>query len=110
MPILLDILAEKLGVARGELKELAADGKITSEVLKNALIDANEKLNESFEKTSVTIGQAMTVATNDFVKKYGEMDEVYEITNKTTTAIFTLKDGLIVLVDAVFYLVNVFSK
>ena len=87
MPILLDILAEKLGVARGELKEMAAEGLITSDVLKDALIDANEKLNESFEKSSVTIGQSMTVATNKFIEKFGEMDETYDITLKVTTAI-----------------------
>jgi chromosome condensin MukBEF complex kleisin-like MukF subunit len=56
---------------------MASEGLITSEVLKGALIDANEQLNESFEKSSVTIGQAMTIATNDFIKKFGEMDEVY---------------------------------
>ena len=36
-PQLLDEVANVLGVARGELKQLAADGKITSQVLIQAL-------------------------------------------------------------------------
>jgi len=95
MPILLDILAEKLWVARWELKELAANWEITSKVLKEALIEANEKLNDSFDKTSVTIGQAMTQATNKFIKKYWEMDESYNMTNKITKAIWLLWDWVI---------------
>ena len=102
MPILLDILAKKLWVARGELKDMASEGLITSEVLKGALIDANEQLNESFEKSSVTIGQAMTIATNDFIKKFGEMDEVYWITLKITTAIWKAADALIYIIDVFF--------
>lgn len=110
MPILLDILAKKLGVARGELKEMAADGLITSEVLKEALIDANEQLNESFDKTSVTIGQAMTQATNKFIKKYGEMDEVYSMTKIITSAITKFWDFLIGLVWIIGYFVNTGNK
>ena len=92
MPILLDVLAEKLWVQRWELKELAAQWLITSDVLKTALIWANEKLNESFNKTKTTIGQAMVQATNRFIQKYWEMDEVYNITDKLVKIIWVLWD------------------
>ena len=110
MPWLLDILAKKLWVSRWALKDMAAEWKITSEVLKWALLDANEQLNESFEKSSVTIGQAMTVATNKFIKKFWEMDWAYWITQKITAAIWTLWDGFIAFVEIVAFSVNVFWK
>ncbi|NDK09750.1 tape measure protein [Candidatus Gracilibacteria bacterium] len=110
MPSLLDILAKQLGVNRGELKDLAAQGVITSDVLKNALLEANEQVNDSFQNSSVTIGQTMTQATNDFIKKFGEIDETYGITEKATTLINGFSNAMISGVSVIGYLVNVASK
>lgn len=95
MPILLDILAKKLWVARWEVKALAADWAVTSEILRDALLDANEQLNASFEKTSITIGQAMTLATNKFIEKFWELDKTYAITQTITMLIDKASDSLI---------------
>lgn len=102
MPILLDILAKNLWVARGELKQMAADGLITSKVLKDALMWANEQLNKSFEKSSVTIWQQMVKSTNDFIKKFGELDESHKMTQKVIEWIQKMSDLLIAWVDFVF--------
>lgn len=93
MPSLLDILAKQLWVNRGALKDMASEGLITSEVLKTALLEANEQVNASFEKSSVTIGQAMTLAMNQLIMKFGELDKKYAITEKMVTGINFLSDA-----------------
>lgn len=52
-------LAESLGVSIGELREMASQGKLTSEVLTNSLLDSAEKINDEFGKMGLTIGQAL---------------------------------------------------
>ena len=34
-----NIIAKSMGVSRGELKKLASEGKITAEVIKNAIMN-----------------------------------------------------------------------
>ena len=99
LPIILDILAKKLGVPRGALKDLAAEWVITSQVLKEALIEANSDIDDAFNKTSATIWQTLTQATNRFLKKFGELDETYWITEKITKLINTLADAIIWVIE-----------
>ena len=55
MPMLLDILAKQLGVSRGELKKMGADGKITSKVLKDAVLSATDDINKAFNASEKSI-------------------------------------------------------
>lgn len=75
MPGILDILAKSMGVPRGQLKDLASDGKITSEVLMKALIGANDEINKAFDKSSITIPQALTKVQNSLTLAFGKFDE-----------------------------------
>jgi tape measure domain-containing protein len=99
MPILLDILAKQLWVTRGELKWLAADWKITSEVLKTALITANEEINDSFLKSQKTIWQALTQIRNDFIVKFWELDKAWWITWGIVTWLEFLKNSILSFVN-----------
>lgn len=85
MPMLLDILAKKLWVPRWELKNLASEGKITSQVLKEALIEANDEITRSFDKSQVSISQKLTQIRNDFIVKFWEIDKNVWFTDKIVT-------------------------
>lgn len=81
-PILLDLIAEKLGKTRGEVKKLASDGKITSEVIYQSVIGAGDELNKKFAEMPVTMSQALTTVQNrytqavdDFFNKSGGLGE-----------------------------------
>lgn len=87
MPMLLDILAKKLGVTRWELKQYASDWKITSKILKESLIEANDQITESFEKSSVTIWQKLTQIRNDFIVKFWEIDKNVWFTDKIISSL-----------------------
>lgn len=62
-------LAASLGVARGDLKKLAAEGKITSDVIIKALTDPAmiEKIEAQFGKIPVTFGDIKTAFGNMMV-------------------------------------------
>lgn len=55
MPPLADALARKLGVTRGELLKLAPEGKITGEVMKQAVLDMTEVVDQKFAQLTPTI-------------------------------------------------------
>lgn len=81
-PMLLDILAKSMSVPRGELKELAKDWKITSQVLKTALLWATNQINTAFEKSSVSVSSAMQILKNNALIAFIELDKQYGITQK----------------------------
>lgn len=66
-PQILDILAAETGKARGEIRALAADGKLTSDVLINSLLKASKDVDAQFAKTAPTLGQAFTVLQNNLL-------------------------------------------
>lgn len=71
-PIILDLVAEKLGKTRGQVRQLASDGAITSEVIYNALADATPKLQAMFDKMPVTMSQSFGVLRNNYKKFVGD--------------------------------------
>lgn len=95
MPSLLDILAKQLNVNRWELKWMASDWKITSEVLKTALLEANDQITESFNKSQKTIWQALTQIRNDFIIQFWDIDKQVWITEKIVSFFEILKTSLL---------------
>lgn len=69
---LLNAMAKGLGVTRGELRQMMLDGKLTGEVITKALLKAGESVDELYNKTDVTIGQSLTVLSNEVTKFTGE--------------------------------------
>ncbi len=63
-PELINVIANSMGVPRGQIRELAAEGKITAEVVKNALIGSSDEINAKFQSMDVTFGQLWTQFTN----------------------------------------------
>lgn len=59
-PTIVQTIAKHLGVNVGTLREMAAEGLITSDVVKNALLGAAEETNAKFEAMPKTFGQVWT--------------------------------------------------
>lgn len=95
LPLVLDILAEKLWVPRWALKELASEWVITSEVLKSALIEANDKITEKFNNSQKTIGQTLTQIRNDFIIKFWEIDKAWWVTSGLINILENIKTSLL---------------
>lgn len=63
-PMILQAIEKYAGISRAELRKMAAEGKITSELIKNSIFAAAEDIESKFSKVPMTIGQAWTTFIN----------------------------------------------
>lgn len=63
-PMIAQTIANYLGVSVGEMRNMAAEGLITSEVVKNAMFAAADEIDAKFEEMPYTWGQVFTLAQN----------------------------------------------
>ena len=72
-PILLELVAKRMGVLPGQLKALASEGKITSEIMADAFIDNKELLEQMAREMPVTMVQGFNIARNAIKEAVGDM-------------------------------------
>lgn len=65
-PILLDTIAEYMGKSRAEIKKLGSEGQLTADVIFKAISGASKKFGEQAAKMPMTMGQALTVFSNNW--------------------------------------------
>lgn len=70
-PGLADAIAQGLGVARGALKKMGEEGKLTSDVIITALEKVAPRVAADFEKLPLSVGQAFTKMGNDLTAIVG---------------------------------------
>lgn len=75
MPPVADAIAKKLGVTRGELLKLAPEGKITAQVMREALASVAAEVDEKFGKTIPTLGQALENLRTLAIQMFGEIEK-----------------------------------
>ena len=75
-PRILRLLADALGVPQGKLRELAAEGQLTSDILFKALTDTRftAGIDEEFRSLPVTFGEAMQQIENAAIITFGAFD------------------------------------
>lgn len=64
LPIVTDSIIKYLGISKGELKDLASEGAITAEIVKNAMFAAAEETNAKFEEMPTSWSQVWTIFGN----------------------------------------------
>ncbi len=73
-PRLMQAFADSLGVPQGQLKELAAQGVLTTEVIVDALTGQADVLEAEFGKLPDTVSGALTVLQDEFAAAVGGAD------------------------------------
>ena len=63
-PLLAKAIADSVGKSMGELKEMSSAGEITADIIKTALFNAAEDIEDKFNKMPLTFADAMTVFKN----------------------------------------------
>ena len=63
-PMILQAIEKYAGISRAELRKMAAQGKITSELIKNSIFAAANDIESKFSQVPMTIGQAWTTFIN----------------------------------------------
>lgn len=65
-PILLKYIAKEMGVAQGALKALSSEGKITSEIIYNAMMKARPEMEKMAQSLPITMSQAWQQVNNSY--------------------------------------------
>ena len=101
-PNIIQTIADYLDVPIGKIRDLAADGQITADIVKDAMLSATENINEQFEDMPITFSQAFSLATNrammSMQEGLGGMNEFLN-TEETMGAIMRLADIFSVLAE-----------
>lgn len=69
-------LADSMGVSIGQMRNMAAQGKLTTDVVVKGLLSQGATIGNEFAKTTTTISQALQVAGNNITKFFGENSTV----------------------------------
>lgn len=73
-PRLAQAIADGMGVTLGSLRALAQEGKLTSEVVLDALLKERTRLAEEYASLPDTVSGALTRLRNAFQRAFGELD------------------------------------
>lgn len=93
-PRLAKAMADGLGVTRGELRAMAADGKLTSEVVINAIRSQGEVIASEFGTLPTTVGNSLQVLKNQIFNFVGEIDGALNQTSQLADAISYIGNNL----------------
>lgn len=63
-PTIIQAIADYLGVPIGKIREMAAEGQITSTIVKNAMLASADEINAKFAAMPMTFSQVWTIAKN----------------------------------------------
>lgn len=99
-PIILEAVTKALGVTRGEVRELAADGKITADVLINSLEAYAETINSEAAKATKTFGQQAEIANNNLLAFVQTNDSLNNAVGLSGEALVALSEHLDLVIDA----------
>jgi tape measure domain-containing protein len=67
LPVVAQLIADKLGVSTGQLKALGAAGKLTSEQVFDAIVEGSTSVEARFKTMTPTVAQAATVFKNNLL-------------------------------------------
>lgn len=91
-PRILDAISKSTGIAKGELRDFAATGGITSKILIDSLKSYEAEAQRMADLTEETFGQKMVTARTNLTQFLGE-------SNAVTAAVDGLGDSIVVLSD-----------
>lgn len=91
---LAELLAQEMGVTVNQLRSLGAQGLITGDVIRRALIGNLEQLRGEADAMPATIGDAFTLMGNAALSLVGRYDQLLAASESVATALIFLADNL----------------
>ncbi|HHP4782890.1 TPA: tape measure protein [Acinetobacter baumannii] len=98
-PALAKAIAKGMGITVGELRSVAAEGKITSQEIVKALKNVQDEVDALFAKTDITIGQSLTLLNNEITKFVGEAGKGSGAAQVLAGSVQTLASNLDLIAD-----------
>ncbi len=69
-PNVIQTIADHLNVPIGQIRNMASEGEITADIVKNALLGATNEINDKFNSMPTTIGQVWTSIKNQALMEF----------------------------------------
>lgn len=112
-PILQDMIAKTMGITRGELKELSTQGAITADIIKKAVLDNADEIEERFARMPKTWADHMTDIKNTAMRAFGPViSYLSRIANSPAikTAVGGIKQAITSVAPVVYYVVDLINR
>ncbi|MCH4097279.1 MAG: tape measure protein [Acidaminococcus provencensis] len=112
-PILQDMIAKTMGITRGELKELSTQGAITADIIKKAVLDNADEIEERFGRMPKTWADHMTEIKNTAMRAFGPViSYLSRIANSPAikTAVGGIKQAITSVAPVVYYVVDLINR
>lgn len=112
-PILQDMIAKTMGITRGELKELSTQGAITADIIKKAVLDNADEIEERFARMPKTWADHMTDIKNTAMRAFGPVISYpSRIANSPAikTAVGGIKQAITSVAPVVYYVVDLINR
>ncbi|RTL95479.1 phage tail tape measure protein [Ancylobacter aquaticus] len=106
-PVIAKAIATEMGVSIAALKELGAQGKITSDIVFRALINAQREVAKQFNTTNATIKDGITTVNNEFLAYIGNADGSTGASRALVGALLALSTNFGTVADSVVILSTV---
>lgn len=87
-------LADSLGVGIGQLRKMAGEGKLTTDVVVKGLLSQGDAIGKEFEKTTVSIAKGLQVAGNNITKFFGESSTVKSFSVAFRDSVISVSENL----------------
>ena len=110
-PNLIQSIADYLDVPIGKIREMASEGELTADIVKNAVFASAEEVNAKFEDMPMTFNQVWTSFKNNalkafqpVLKKINELansKRFQEFVNRAIDAMYQLSDVIVGVMDTI---------
>ncbi|MBD1228309.1 tape measure protein [Xenorhabdus griffiniae] len=91
---LIAALSDHLGVNIGQLRKMAAEGKLTSTVVAQAFLAQAGTIAKEFDKTSATMSQSIEMAANNMTRFFGQSTTVQTALKAFNSTLVTVSENM----------------
>lgn len=112
-PNIIQSIADYLDVPIGKIRDMASDGKLTADIVKNAVLSAAGETNKAFESMPITFGQIWTMFKNEALISFQlVLQKLNKIANSEgfRTFLNNVKGGVIVIASIVGELISIIME
>ena len=87
-----NVLAQSLGVAKSQLLDMASNGKMTVQQLKDAFMDASGEIDAAFQNSNISISDGLKNIRNNWGLWLTQMNSTLGVTNAIARAMVKFSD------------------
>ncbi|SWF03267.1 phage tape measure protein [Klebsiella pneumoniae] len=103
-------LADSMGVSIGQLRAMAAQGQLTTDVVVKGLLSQGDAIGKEFANTTVSIAKGLQVAGNNVTKFFGENSTVKSFAAGFRDSVITISENLEALSGALIIVAGIMGS